>query len=76
MTTLRARVEDLRDFPQLGRVVRELHRLGISEWREAIVDHFRLLYTVESGTVEIDLVADARRDFDAILHARMLRDHP
>lgn len=76
VTRLRAHADELRDFPQPGRIVPELQRVGISEWRELIVNHYRLIYTAESGTVEIDLVADARRDFEALLYARLLRASP
>jgi len=76
VATLRTNVDELRDFPQLGRVVPELQRLGMNEWRELIVGNYRLVYSVDSGTVGIDLVADTRRDFETILHARILRYLP
>lgn len=76
VATLRIHADKLRDFPQLGRVVPELQRVGISEWRELIVNNYRIIYTAESGTVEVGLVADTRRDFEAILYARVLRDRP
>jgi len=62
----------LQDFPRRGRVVPELKRIGINDWREIIIRPYRLLYTVGAGGVEIDAVLDSRRDIEALLHGRIV----
>lgn len=70
---IRRRTEALRDFPRRGRVVPELLELGISNWREIIIRPYRVIYTVEHDSVEIDVVADSRRDFETLLMERLIQ---
>ena len=71
---LRTAVNALQRFPRRGRVVPELQRLGIEEWRELVIRPYRVIYTVERDSVEIDAVLDSRRDVEALLHRRLVRE--
>lgn len=72
----RANAGTLSDFPRRGRVVPELQRLGVTEWRELIFAPYRLIYTVQDDVVEIDAILDARRDIEELLLERLIRRDP
>jgi plasmid stabilization system protein ParE len=63
----------LHDFPRRGRIVPELQRLGIEEWRELVIAPYRVIYTIEPDGVEIDAVIDSRRDIEMVLLRRFVR---
>lgn len=72
----RANAGTLSEFPRRGRVVPELQRLGITEWRELIFAPYRLIYTVQHDVVEVDAILDARRDIEELLLERLVRRDP
>lgn len=41
---IRTRIEDLKKFPEMGRVVPEFDTLGITQYRELIVSRYRIIY--------------------------------
>ena len=53
--------------PLRGRVVPELHEMGVDLWRELIVEPYRIIYRVESRRVLVSLVLDGRRDIEHVL---------
>lgn len=71
---LRRQGESLTNLPLRGRVVPELGELGIVSWRELIVPPHRLIYRVAGSRVLIEVVLDSRRDAEALLQERLLRD--
>lgn len=60
-------------LPNRGRVVPELLHTGISQYRELIRSHWRLVYRVESKQVLIMAVLDSRRDLQTLLLGRLAR---
>ena len=67
-------VASLETFPARGSVPPELQAVGIQEFRQLIMRPYRIVYRVEGGTVFIMLVADGRRDMQALLERRLFRE--
>jgi toxin ParE1/3/4 len=63
----------LAHHPQRGRVVPELARFEIRLYRELIVRPWRILYRVGQRRVFVMAVLDGRRDLEALLLSRLLR---
>jgi toxin ParE1/3/4 len=59
-------------FPLRGAHPRELLALGIREYREAFFKPYRIIYRVEGKRVYVYLIADGRRDMQALLARRLL----
>lgn len=71
-----ARIEkafgSLSESPQRGAYPRELLALGIREYRELFFKPYRIIYRVVGRNVYVLLIADGRRDFQALLQRRLL----
>lgn len=63
---------NLSTFPERGSHPKELIALGIREYRQAHFKPYRLIYRVIGKQVFIYLIADGRRDMQALLSRRML----
>jgi len=64
---LKKRVEDLKQFPERGRVVPELERQNIMNYRELIEENYRIIYSIESNSVIIHSILDSRRNLEELL---------
>lgn len=64
--------ESLADFPERGSQPRELLRLGIREYRQTFFKPYRMIYRILGDTVYIYLIADGRRNMQALLEHRLL----
>lgn len=69
---LLAAIETLETFPLRGPVPKELGALGIREFRQILVEPYRLIYRVSDKTVFVMVIADGRRDMQALLERRLL----
>jgi len=67
-----ATIETLESFPNRGGIPKELGAVGIADFRQLHMDHFRLIYRVAGQTVYIVLIADGRRDMQSLLQQRLL----
>jgi toxin ParE1/3/4 len=65
-------IETLAMFPKRGSYPRELLALGIREYRQTFFKPYRLIYRVIGRRVYIYLIADGRRDMQALLERRLL----
>jgi toxin ParE1/3/4 len=65
-------VEALECFPLPGAIPKELDALGIGEFRQILLQPYRLIYRVVSAKVFILVIADGRRDMQALLERRLL----
>ena len=65
-------VESLSKFPERGSHPGELASLGIKEYRQTAFKPYRVIYRVTGRKVVIYLIADGRRDMQAILTRRLL----
>jgi toxin ParE1/3/4 len=59
-------------FPQRGSHPKELLALGIREYRQLHFKPYRVIYRVLEGKVFVVLIADGRRDMQALLARRLL----
>jgi toxin ParE1/3/4 len=66
------KIDALERFPLRGSVPKELEALGIREFRQILLDSFRLIYRVAGSKVVILLIADAWRNMQALLERRLL----
>lgn len=64
--------ERLAVFPERGSYPRELIALGIRDYRQTSFKPFRIIYRVLGRRVYISLIADGRRDMQALLARRLL----
>lgn len=69
---IEAVVEGLRSHPERGSHPKELLEVGIREYRETFFKPYRIIYRVEGKRVYVQLVADGRRDMQALLARRLL----
>jgi addiction module RelE/StbE family toxin len=70
---LEARARSLVTLAERGRVVPELGRLHIQEYRELVVPPYRLIYRVRGPKVLVLAVVDARRSLEDILLDRLIK---
>lgn len=64
--------EQLATLADRGSHPKELLALGIREYRQVIVEPFRVIYRVMDDQVVIYLIPDGRRDMQALLARRLL----
>jgi len=64
---------ELNEFPERGRVVQELYRFGIAQYRELLPSPWRIIYRIEQKTVFVTAVFDGRRDLEDLLLERVAR---
>lgn len=67
-----AAVAALARHPGRGAHPRELLALGMRDYRETFFKPYRILYRVEGRQVDVYLIADGRRDTQALLGRRLL----
>jgi toxin ParE1/3/4 len=65
-------VESLSIFPERGSYPKELIALGIKEYRQSAFKPYRVIYRATGQRVIIYLIADGRRDMQALLSRRLL----
>jgi len=70
---IRAKAEKLVSFPERGRVVPELSRYGLSQYRELLPTPWRIIYRVVENIVVVMAVFDGRRNLEDILLERITR---
>ena len=69
---LRQKSTALSRFPKRGRVVPELHTIGIHIYREVVTSPWRIVYRIDSQMVSILAVLDSRRDLQDLLLQRLI----
>ena len=64
----------LAESPERGAYPQELLHLGIREYREIFFKPYRIIYRVLDTAVYVLLIADGRRDMQALLQRRLLEN--
>ncbi len=72
LASLLAKADTLERFPNRGGVPTELDRLGIHAFRQLVHPPYRIVYRVIDQEVFVLLIADGRRDMQALLERRLL----
>jgi toxin ParE1/3/4 len=65
-------VVSLATFPQRGSHPNELLSLGIRDYRQSVAGPYRVIYRLVGRRVYVYLIADGRRDMQALLARRLL----
>jgi toxin ParE1/3/4 len=71
-----SRVESLSRFPRRARLVPELRRIGVQEYRELVIPSYRVFFRITGRAVAILGVFDSRRDLSELLLRRALEPLP
>jgi toxin ParE1/3/4 len=66
-------MNSLKSFPYKGRIVPEFHAYNINEYRELIESHWRIIYRIDTRTVELFAIIDSRRNLQDILIEKLKR---
>ena len=63
----------LQQYPKRGRIVPELDRQGISQYRELMQGHYRIVYEISEEKVIVHTIIDGRRNFEDIIISKLSR---
>lgn len=66
-------VMSLQQHPKSGRIIPELERQGITQYRELIQGYYRIIYKISKDKVVILTVIDGRRNFEEIIIEKLSR---
>ena len=66
-------VLSLKDFPKSGRIVPELEKQGIENFRELIQGYYRIIYEINNDIVNVHAIIDGRRDFEDVIISKITR---
>lgn len=66
-------IRKLEELPERGNVPHELLGISSRDIREVNFKPYRIIYRIAGDTVIIHLIADGRRDLQALLEQRLLR---
>lgn len=69
---LEQRASSLETLPLRGRIVPELLKIQVREYRELLIGPYRLVYRMESARVVVLGVFDGRRNLEDILLDRLI----
>lgn len=70
---IKTRCNELNKFPKRGRIIPELNKFNIKNYRELVISPWRVMYRIERHNVIILAVIDGRRNIEDILLNRILR---
>jgi len=65
-------IDTLAMFPERGSYPKELLALGIREYRRTFFKPYRVIYRIIGQQVYVYLIAEGRRDMQALLERRLL----
>ena len=65
-------IDTLATLPERGSYPKELLALGIREYRQTFFKPYRVIYRIIGQRVYVYLIADRRRDMQALLERRLL----
>ena len=66
-------IMSLKSSPKSGRIVPELARQGIENYRELIQGYYRIIYEIIDTVVYIITVIDGRRNFEKVIFEKLSR---
>ena len=70
------RINSLFRFPKRARIVPELRRIGVREYRKLVASPYRIRFRIVRQTVAILGVLDGRRDLSELIVKRALKPMP
>lgn len=70
---IKEKAETLYSFPDRGRIVPELKFHNIENYRELILNPWRIIYKIDKDKIYVLSVLDGRRNIEDILLERLLK---
>lgn len=67
---IKDKVSQLHHFPNRWRIVLELKEIGVNNYRELIIDRWRVIYKIVEKRIYIVSVIDSRQNIEDILFQR------
>ena len=67
------KADSLTSFPERGRVVPELRKIGVLQYLEIFYKPWRMVYKIQDHEVWIMAILDGRRDLTDLLFERLAR---
>jgi len=66
------KIRTLERYPERGGFPKELEAIGVRDFRQVLLDPYRLICRVIGSKVFILVIADGRRDMQTLLERRLL----
>ena len=66
-------VMSLRSHPKSGRIIPELEKQGILQYRELIQGYYRIIYEISDDKIIVHTIVDGRRNFEDIIISKLSR---
>ncbi len=66
-------VMSLKKHPRSGRVVPELEKQGILQYRELIQGYYRIIYEISDDKVIVHTIIDGRKNFEDVIISKLSR---
>lgn len=66
-------VMSLKKHPRSGKVVPELEKQGILQYRELIQGYYRIIYEISDDKVIVHTIIDGRRNFEDVIISKLSR---
>ena len=66
-------IMSLKKHPRSGRVVPELEKQGILQYRELIQGYYRIVYEISDDKVIVHTIIDGRRNFEDLIISKLSR---
>jgi addiction module RelE/StbE family toxin len=73
LETMEARINELKNYPERGRIVPELEEQNIVDYRELIESSYRIIYAIQESIVIIYTIIDGRRNFEELIIGKLMR---
>ena len=74
-SNIEEKIIKLKTFPDQGRIVSELEKQNIIDYRELIEGNYRIIYTVQENNIIIHTIIDSRRNLEDLLIQKLMRYH-
>ena len=68
---IKNRINELKRFPERGKIVPELEQQGIIKYRQIVEGNYRIIFTVRKNEVNILIIVDSRRDLEKVLMIKL-----
>ena len=66
-------VMSLQQHPKSGRIIPELERQGITQYRKLIQGYYRIIYKISKDKIIVLTVIDGRRNFEEMIIEKLSR---
>ena len=71
--SIEGKVQNLKDFPEFGRIVPELEKQNILEYRELVEGNYRIIYSIQDEYITIHTIVDSRRNIEELIIKKLMR---